>query len=554
MKKKLSRRKFLQTSALASLGFILPTHLRLSNARAATRVASRLPQESPLLDIAGTFASGTFNGDDISHPHDVLWDRENYIRKKGGRPSTFTTEKVVVIGGGMSGLLTAHLLRDLGPVLIEQAPSFGGNSKGERYKNSAFSIGAAYLTVPEKEGDIDHLFRDLGLANSFRKEPESDALVLMKNAGLRNLWKGETDPAAKESAQEVEKELTRIYKDAYPTIPWTSASSLSWSEFQTLDRENAQNWLKRMFPKLHPHVEEYFQTYAWSSFGGSLGEISAAQFLNFVSAETDGVIAFPGGNSAIGDALHQSLSKTLPSAGLRSRSIVIEVKNSSDGVEILYEDNEGKLRLLQAKAAVVAAPKYVARYIVEGLAPDRVAHWKALHYRAYVVANILLKQAAPAPGFDVFCLEGRLPPAPTFKNPSDRACSDFVFAGWADHGRGAASVLTMYKPYPFEGARSLLTSEASHARIREELERALPATLSSLGIPGNAVDGIRLTRWGHSIPLAQPGLAASESFAQLRLPHGKIAFANQDNFMNAGFETCFAAAKEAATFVRSALR
>ncbi|MGZ3695729.1 MAG: hypothetical protein ACXWQO_16640, partial [Bdellovibrionota bacterium] len=142
------------------------------------------------------------------------------------------------------------------------------------------------------------------------------------------------------------------------------------------------------------------------------------------------------------------------------------------------------------------------------------------------------------------------PAAPTFGARTDRPWADFVFAGWANQADSVSSILTLYKPYPFEGARSLITSDVAHQRIKEEVEKELPKTLSALGMKGNSIDGIRITRWGHSLPLAQPGLLSGETLDLLRAPHGKIAFANQDNYMSPAFESCFAAAKEAAAILK----
>jgi glycine/D-amino acid oxidase-like deaminating enzyme len=504
---------------------------------------------SPLLRLAGSFVSGTYNGDDTSHPHEALWDLENYIRGKGGRPTEVETARAVVVGGGMAGLLSAYFLRDLSPVLLEQAPQFGGNAKGEEYRGTSFSIGAAYTTIPEPGGDVATLFQELGLASAGRREAQDDSKVCFH--GLKRLWKGETDPAAAAAFREVSEKLTAVYEDAYPDIPWTPESKLSREQFDALDRETAQGWLRRTFPNLHPHVEEFFQVYCWSSFGGSLEELSAAQFLNFVASETQGEQALPGGNSAITRGLWQALGGATEPR-LRAGALALEVKNVADGVEVLYEDAAGKLRRLRAKCAVVAAPKLVARYIVKGLDPARDALWKELTYRAYVVANVLLKRRAPDSSYDVFRLEGAVPAAPSFGSRTDRAFTDFIFADWANAGRGEASVLTFYRPYPFEGARSILMNDASFGRVRGEIEAGLPKLLAELGIEDGEVAGVRLTRWGHAMPLARPGLASEEASRKLGAPHGKIAFANQDNCVNPAFETCFAAAKAAADFARRA--
>lgn len=500
---------------------------------------------SPIQEVGARFVSGAFNGDDITRPHDILWNMENYLKGKGGRPSTFEKAEIAVVGGGMSGLLSAYLLRDRKPVLFEQATQFGGNSQGESFRGTSYSIGAAYVGVPDAGGETERLFRELGIQSEMRVEPAGDAKVSFVKEGLKGIWEGETDPARRASFEEVNLELAQVYSEGYPEIPWKAGGDLSWEEYAGLDRQTAREWLRTKFPRLHPHVEEYFQLYCWSSLGGSLDELSAAHFLNFVAAETQGVAAFPGGNARIAQALHQKLEAALPPENIQCGAMVLEVKNVAEGVEILFEDRAGKIRLLRAKSAIVAAPKYVARWIVKDLPAARAEAWKALPYRAYVVVNVLLKAKVPSPAFDIFRLEGKAPATPTFGNRTDRPFADFVFGGWAAGDQGGASVLTLYKPYPFEGARSLITSEIGHQRIEEEIEKNLPEVLAGVGMGRDSIEGMRITRWGHALPLAQPGMVSGPALELFSAPHGNIYFANQDNFVCPAFESCFEAARAA---------
>jgi 2-polyprenyl-6-methoxyphenol hydroxylase-like FAD-dependent oxidoreductase len=547
----ISRRHFLRTGALAGAGLFWSVHsvpfLRLSEALA---ISADFTSISPIAPINGAFVSGAFNGDDITHPHDVLWNKEAFIRSKGGLPTTRQQTNVAIVGGGMSGLLSAYLLRDLSPMVLEQAPRLGGNSKGERFGDTSFSMGAAYFSVPEKGSEMEKLLRELSLTP--RIESDEESRVFFRGKGLLNLWRGETDLSLKVEFQKVVEKLTAVNEAAYPSIPWDKESAVSKAELLALDASTAAHWLETNFPDLHPHIHEYFQLYCWSSFGGSLEELSAAQFLNFVAAETAGVATLPGGNSAIADAIGRALW-TQNEQKLRCSCMVIEVKNTSEGVEILYEDAEGKLQILQAKAVVMAAPKYVARYLMPEISRERDAYWKDLNFRAYVVANVLLKNKVSDKAYDVFCLEGSVPPAPTFGDRTDRPFTDLVYADWAKRGSGKESVLTIYKPYPFDGARGLISSDVAHGRIVRDLEKDLPQTLAGLGIPLDAVAGIRVTRWGHALPLAQPGRLTDTSLALLGAPEGKVAFANQDNYMNPAFESCLAAANAAAAFVRATL-
>lgn len=539
----LSRRRFIQLGTLTGASFYLG--LPRYNAFAAQAAAEG---EMPILNLEGAFPSVKYNGDDIRRPHQLLWDVEGYVRSKGGRPTTFRKEEVVVVGGGISGLLSAYFLRDLKPVLLEQALQFGGNSKGESFQGSAFSIGAAYVTVPDEGSSLAAFFRELGLDKKWRHESEDETRVVFK--GVKSLWKGETDPAALESAQRVGAELKRIYEESFPEIPWNEGDPLSLAELKAWDKKTAKDWLREVDPNIHPHVEEYFQLYCWSSFGASLEELSAAQFANFVSAETLGVLALPGGNAAIASALVEKLRASVPKGNLATNSIVLEVKNTESGVEVLYEDSAGALRLIHAKAAVMAAPKYVARAIVKGGSHDLEMLWKSVNYRAYLVVNVLLDQKAPSAGYDLFLLQGEVPEPPRFGGKK-RAWADMVFGSWASHDKDSRSVLTIYKPMPYDGAKSAISDEGTHERFRLEAENELPGLLKDLGIESHKVEGVRITRWGHALPVAEVGAIANGTIDKLSAPIGRIFFANQDNYLNPAFESAFGAAEVAAAAVRN---
>ncbi|MCO5143282.1 MAG: FAD-dependent oxidoreductase [Oligoflexia bacterium] len=542
-----SRRKFLKLTAAAGAASMLPFPSSSFSAMAAFLSNN---DDSPIRRISGSFSSTDFNGDDVTRPHDLLWRKEEFIASKGGRPSVSKQANVVVVGGGMAGLLSAYFLQHLQPVIIEQDMQFGGNSKGETYANSTYSIGAAYIVVPEEDSTIEKTLKDLGIRNQFRHETEDESRVIFQ--GIKSLWKGET--GALESAQKVSKELHRIYEDAYPEIPWKSGSGLSLSELKRWDRETAKDWLMRVDPKLHPHIEEFYQLYGWSSFGGSLDELSAAQFANFIASETEGVLALPGGNSAITQALHKKLKAKLPRESMLSHSMVLEVKETSDGVEVLYVDQKENLQLIKAKAAVIATPKYVAGSIISNLDRERAELWRHLPYRAYLVSNVLLKEKVPSRAYDLFCLKGEVPETPRFGGRTDRSFTDIVYGSWAANDKDTKSILTLYRPYPFDGARNLISGKYAHDRTVREVEKELPEILKQLGISERSIAGTRVTRWGHAIPLARTGFIHDGTIDKIGAPMGRIFFANQDNYMNPAFETAFAAAEIATKDLQKTLR
>lgn len=568
----ISRRQFLIRSSQTVVGgFVVSALPSWANAlssegaiAANSGIAFSDSSFSPISSVSGNFASTEFNGDRVDRPHDILWDIEGFLRKKGGEPAVSAEYDAVIIGGGIAGLTAAYKLRDKKVLILDQDKRFGGNSKGEDFEGTRYSIGAAYISEPEEGSDLATVLSEIGLLEQLRAEHGEEVSVLHKNQLAAKFWSGTTDRAASEQFEIVNRELVRIYENEYPEIPLSGDE-----EFFRLDRISFAQWLKNNFGTVHPDVEEYFRLYGWSSFGGSIDELSAAQMINFVAAETQTITALPGGNSLIAENLMQACLKSgvkfeagglavklrtidgsRVGAGLNSAFSAGAGVGAGAGVQLCYLTESGNLVSVRAKTAVFCAPKFVASKVISGLPWAQEAAMKRISYRSYVVANVLLKKDIQSPAFDLYNLRGSQVVEPGPLSPGDRFVSDVCMGDWANSDNGR-SVLTLYMPLPYDGARQFLFKESSHETFKQKATAELEKFLPAFGLTLNDVEGIRATRWGHSLPIARTGLladghpqAASASIAD------RIFFANQDNFANPSFETAFATAIEAAAAAR----
>lgn len=548
-----SRRNFLKQSAFL-------TALSTLSAKSVQAFANSVPAsysfQGPISTInSSSLNSADFNGDDINFPHEVLWDLDGYIKKVGGIPYPTEKQKLVVVGGGISGLLAAYQLYQYNPVVLEQDRQFGGNSKGEKYNDSTYSIGAAYICVPDEGDEIDQFLTHTKLKNELRHERSEDVHSTFHKKVIKDFWNGVTDPARKEEFIAVDRELKRIYEEAYPDIPWTNESAISKEEYDYLDSITFLEWLKLKFgPNIHPHILEYFQLYCWSSFTASIDELSALQAINFVASEVVGILALPGGNAAIVERILEILKFNLPKNSLRTSAFVLKVQKQQNGyVWVTYKDSYGVVKTIECEACVVSSPKFVAKNIVADLPQVQYKQMQNLLYRGYIVANVFFDKPINPIAYDLFCLEGNYPEAPRPSKPEPRPFADFIFGDWANNQQTSQGVLTIYKPLAYDGARQFLFSPIAHEKhfkiIQDEIKKFLP----NLGIT-QEIQGIRLTRWGHSLPVAQKNLLKTGYLESMNTPvGGKIFFANQDNFANPAFETAFAAASLIAKEVRKIL-
>jgi len=542
------RRDFIKMSAFSFFSLGIPKYSEKILSTVAHK--SLLPLNiGPIQRIQNTeFQSLDFNGDNINRPHDLLWNVDGYLAKKGGIPVPSEKRKVVIVGGGMSGLISAWKMRKLNPLLLEQDNFLGGNSKGEMINNSLFSIGAAYITVPDSGSEIEKFLKELNLIDELKLESAEEAKVSFQKNLMKDFWKGASDPSRAAEFIRVDEELKRIYNESFPDVPWTKDSALSWDEFKKLDSMSFEKWLSITFGEVHPHVAEYFQLYCWSSFGASIDEISAAQALNFLAAEVAGVLALPGGNAAITQRIYERLNKILSADSLRAGAMVLRVEAKKEKeVWITYENAQGEIKTISAENCIIASPKFVAKHIVQDLPPEQSALFDKISYRAYIVANAIFEGGFTSAAYDVYCLDGLKPNSPTPLNPPKRAFSDVCFGTWAANDQTKNGVLTIYKALPYDGARQFLFSPMAHDKHKALILKDLPEFLKTVGVSSSTMKGLRMTRWGHSIPVAQVNLLASGQLEKMNRPvKNCIFFANQDNWANPAFECAHDVAQQAA--------
>jgi len=537
------RRSFLKKTGAISIGAYTLSHTAIVQSETlTTNDAQPLSVDSPIQTInSSQVQSFEFNGDDINRTHEILWNIDGYLQKKGGVPKPTQFSQYVVAGGGVSGLLSTYFLETDSVYLLEQADRFGGNSKGEKIKDSEYSIGAAYVTIPDENSDIDLFYKKIGVSEFFRLEADADTKTKFNNVLIADFWKGVTDPQNAQDFVRVANELRRVYNESYPDIPWTSDSALSYAELCRLDSISFQTWLNHTFGSVHPHVLEYFQKYCWSSFGGSIDELSAAQVLNFVTAEVDGVITLPGGNARIAECLYKQIKSKLKSDQVQSGAIVIKVEIQPNGkVWVVYENRNRELVTIECEKVICAFPKFIAERVVQQLPQKQFDMIQKVVYRGYCVSNVIFDRSIRSPGFDVFDLDDQVSTRPTAMTPPQSYLTDICFGSWAQQDQVQNSVWTLYRPLPFDGARQFLFNPSAHDKHLKKTQAELSQFMSDLNLEARGILGYRLTRWGHSLPLAQTGAIAGGMVDVIKAPiQNKIYFVNQDNWLNPAFECAF---------------
>ena len=86
------RRDFIKLSAFAALALAIP---KKSSAILKRFIPTGLSNTSPIQALnMDQFQSLEFNGDNIDRPHDILWNLDGYLAKKGGIPVPTEKRKI----------------------------------------------------------------------------------------------------------------------------------------------------------------------------------------------------------------------------------------------------------------------------------------------------------------------------------------------------------------------------------------------------------------------------------------------------------------------------
>jgi phytoene dehydrogenase-like protein len=348
----------------------------------------------------------TFSGEDFELAHKLLFDPGQTI-DAGGAPEVHPEPlDLIVIGCGIAGLVVAWKLRDRKLLLLEAGLEVGGVSKSETWQGIEYATGSAYIIDPDPESEDENelagftLLEELGL-----RRPGED---LSKDRSLDRRLSGDANHCVFSNRRVIpEAEVyslrnRRFFEhvldsDEYPSVPPTDQALV-----EALDRVSFRAFLEDAALQrkvygltvgaISPIGWEAIEYYCWGAFGTTARETSAYHGLNFFAAEFGDVLVFPGGNGFItrrlGDRIRQHNAQAI-----RTGAWTLRVERDGDAYAVTTWEN-GRIHRYRARAAVFAAPLFLAPRIVPSLPQDQIAAIGTLDYRSYVVANVLLKRPA----------------------------------------------------------------------------------------------------------------------------------------------------------------
>jgi oxygen-dependent protoporphyrinogen oxidase len=456
----------------------------------AGSVAAGCPIDLPLL-AAETPTVPTVEGEDNRICHQV---RDGKIFS---RPPVSARHDVVIVGGGISGIAAAYLLRGRDFLLLEKEPHWGGNAYAMDYQNSPYSTGSAFLY----KDDYAYSF-----ANEIGLEPlainSSDGTIL-KGEFIPDTWGDGLDklpyPASvRESFKKFKKELLAI-------------------DLKKREKEIHGTPLADLLKGYPDELKQWWDAYGASNYGATTEDASAGVAvleMQELARESgaDDRYTWPGGLGAMTNKLLEILQPKYAER-MQSEATTVSVVPSAQDVQVTYMKG-AELKTVSAKAVIMATPKFITRRIVDGLPEKQSEAMHQIRYAPIAVVNLIFDKPVFNKGYDTWC------PGNTF--------TDIVPADWVVRNqpgyRQKYNILTCYTPMKEEDRGYLLTEVSTRkiaANVLKDFQKLLP------GLNVDPLE-VHIYRRGHPMYMSTPRLF-TEVQPLVRQPLDRVFFANTDS-------------------------
>lgn len=294
-------------------------------------------------------------------------------------------EKVIVVGAGLSGLITALHLENNGidVVLLEKEPRVGGRIYSMTLGDVAVNLGAQYFF----ECDNEYLNYYIKRAKKFYPErglfgalwddeyvtSRTEELFLKLPIDQNALFEFE-DSIKKMTKDQKRLEMHKkeFYLDKDHTIP----------EWSILDSKSAGEYLS----DYHPDVKKLYNAFLIPEGGAGVDETSAMLLVGWYGGSNKG-------NSYLIEDGNQKLTETIADD---IRNLGGEIILSTEVLEVVQTETGVAVKSLygetyEADYAVVTTPATVSRKIIKGLSPEKQQALEAVIYGASMQVGLNLR-------------------------------------------------------------------------------------------------------------------------------------------------------------------
>jgi hypothetical protein len=312
------------------------------------------------------------------------------------------------------------------------------------------------------------------------------------------------------------------------SIPVDASSTAA----RDLDAVSMDTWMRREgfgSPALHWYVNyacrDDFglpsrETSAWAGIHYFASRRGAA-----ANAPAGSVLTWPEGNGFLVAKLHAAVAP-----GVRTGVIVSDVRQHRSGVAVRCRDaRRGETYEIEAGAAVVATPRFVAAHIVADLRETRPAYLSRFQYAPWLVANVTVDR-----------MPAGLGAGPAWDNVSMRGESlGYVVATHQSlQARALRTVLTYYRP--MTGGTPQRERELARRRTLAEWQRLVTGDLLAMNPElRGAISRVDVWFWAHAMVRPEVGFMWGRARAEALTPLGRIFFGHSDMSGMSLFEEAF---------------
>lgn len=458
----------------------------------------RKPSELRLLhQPIRTIASPHFN---IAH---------TYLRDGGLIPSPDYIHRtdVIVVGGGFSGLSAAVTLEESGRsvVVVESEPVCGGTARSKMMAGGFAPLGSVYFV--EQTPSLQRLLRRSAI------QPVAcppDGYDFGNGEVVLDLWSDATldRVIANDGERDGMKKFRDFVLNLDGELPSYPLSEVLPTEQQHLD-VSAEDWVKSFRSQTLLTV---LNAYSRSSMGALLSRTNVYCLLNFYSGEFGesfggGRYTIPGGPGVLTKEIAASLPNVQPD------HIAVRIQNSGKEVLVDCIESSGRVIRYVANHAIVAAPKYQARYLIPEMPAVQKEACSELSYAPYMTLHIisdvpLVKESV----YDTWNLTSEF--ETDVVNPASVQGTTFE-----------KNVCSLFLPMDRFARGQLQDPDLFARRAADVADRFLTTRTRE---QQDSVREIHCWGWGHGLVVPTPG--SHSGIAQMaRRPVGNIYFAGADN-------------------------
>ncbi|MEA5470087.1 protoporphyrinogen/coproporphyrinogen oxidase [Spirulina sp. 06S082] len=312
----------------------------------------------------------------------------------------------VIIGGGISGLTAAFLLKEKNILVLEKETSLGGRIVSGEWEGFHYPKGTEYIGEPE--GESAQLFSQLGL-KAIKMPPPTDAIAYQGSIHHGKNILDFIDEETQEDYWRLEEELSklndRIEDDLFSGLGDRNVTPLK--QFAGYDGQTMAEWLKQL--DIDPVIQQYIDIENRGLFGAANNELSllfnipemAYNLPDPEEANESEVYTFSRGIYELVEVLAQRLAKNVVTGAKVNQ---VEV-NEEEEVTVSYE-REGKEVLVKAKTVILSTPAPISdRLVTQGFSNKVKNALKSIQYAEYVTVNLFLRDRLWKDAWTLSCLD-----------------------------------------------------------------------------------------------------------------------------------------------------